>query len=121
MYNITDQDLDEFFWNIAPMRERSPSGRPRASEKSSKCLLLKRNQTLRAGPHELNPRKRTITTWIRQGRIPDEKTPGHEATISPPSRTGDQEKVADDPRTNERASLSRWLLIECGTMAFFTN
>ncbi|GBP61858.1 hypothetical protein EVAR_97300_1 [Eumeta japonica] len=29
---------------------------------------------------------------IRRGRIPDEKTPGHDATVSPPSRTHTHEK-----------------------------
>ncbi|GBP66571.1 hypothetical protein EVAR_44432_1 [Eumeta japonica] len=46
-------------------------------------------------PKELSP------TWTRWGSIPDEKTPGHEARVSPPSRTCDQKlKVAEDPQTN---------------------
>ncbi|GBP26006.1 hypothetical protein EVAR_84566_1 [Eumeta japonica] len=34
----------------------------------------------------------------RRGRIPDEKTPGHEATVSPPSRTCTQYKGVEAPR-----------------------
>ncbi|GBP71009.1 hypothetical protein EVAR_57777_1 [Eumeta japonica] len=61
---------------------------------------LKSKYTARDGPHELEPRKGATTIRIRRGRIPDEKTPGHEATKRSPSRTCDQRKVADDPRTN---------------------
>ncbi|GBP57178.1 hypothetical protein EVAR_37857_1 [Eumeta japonica] len=32
------------------------------------------------GPHETDPCQEATTTWIRRGRIPEEKTPGHEAT-----------------------------------------
>ncbi|GBP62755.1 hypothetical protein EVAR_51707_1 [Eumeta japonica] len=38
----------------------------------------------------------------RRGRVPDEKTPGHEATISPPSRTCTLKiEGVEDPRASE--------------------
>ncbi|GBP72329.1 hypothetical protein EVAR_90425_1 [Eumeta japonica] len=40
----------------------------------------------------------------RRSRIPDEKTPGHEATISPPSRTCDQEDTRSR-MTRERTPM----------------
>ncbi|GBP52325.1 hypothetical protein EVAR_38471_1 [Eumeta japonica] len=58
-------------------------GRPAADpspENSSKRLFPKTRYTMRVGPYQLDPRKGTITTWIRRDRIPNEKTPGHEAT-----------------------------------------
>ncbi|GBP52324.1 hypothetical protein EVAR_38470_1 [Eumeta japonica] len=58
-------------------------GRPAADpspENSSKRLFPKTRYTMRAGPYQLDPRKGTITTWIRRDRIPNEKTPRHEAT-----------------------------------------
>ncbi|GBP81070.1 hypothetical protein EVAR_37196_1 [Eumeta japonica] len=39
---------------------------------------------------------------IRRGRIPDEKTPGHEANISPPSRTRTRKRVR---KTYERTPM----------------
>ncbi|GBP51296.1 hypothetical protein EVAR_34082_1 [Eumeta japonica] len=37
----------------------------------------------------------------RRGRVPDEKTPGHEATISPPSRTCTLKiEGVEDPRAS---------------------
>ncbi|GBP87593.1 hypothetical protein EVAR_99648_1 [Eumeta japonica] len=51
------------------------------------------------------PRNGAITAGPSD-RISDEKTPGHEATITPPSRTSGQKlKVAEDPRTNGRFDL----------------
>ncbi|GBP42668.1 hypothetical protein EVAR_21943_1 [Eumeta japonica] len=35
----------------------------------------------RDGTPRYGPRKEATTTWIRRGRIPDEKTPGHETIV----------------------------------------
>ncbi|GBP26888.1 hypothetical protein EVAR_16470_1 [Eumeta japonica] len=70
-------------------------------EHFSKHLLPKTRHTARAGPHKLDPRKGTIATWIRLRRIPNEKTPVHEATNkSSVPVLCDQGKFVFDPRTN---------------------
>ncbi|GBP47742.1 hypothetical protein EVAR_14274_1 [Eumeta japonica] len=44
--------------------------------------------------------------WIRRGRIPDEKTPGYEATNkSSVPHLRPKRKVVDDPRTNSDPAM----------------
>ncbi|GBP64196.1 hypothetical protein EVAR_35585_1 [Eumeta japonica] len=61
-------------------------------------LKIFTNRTPPRGPSPPDP----------SGRIFDEKTPGHEAIISPPSRTCDQEKRSRmiQERTNYQFSLA---------------
>ncbi|GBP59466.1 hypothetical protein EVAR_35415_1 [Eumeta japonica] len=65
---------------------------------NSRTRLIKRTGRTCNGPPPKGDRH-----LIRRGRIPDEKTPGHEATLSPPSRTCTLEGV-EDPRTNQIAA-----------------
>ncbi|GBP76657.1 hypothetical protein EVAR_51142_1 [Eumeta japonica] len=82
MFDIADQGPHEFLRNIAPTHERSPSGRP-----------LPREITKTPPPKQ-----------NRRGCFPDEKTPGHGATKSPPTRTyTHRHEGVVAPRTNANA------------------
>ncbi|GBP86543.1 RNA-directed DNA polymerase from mobile element jockey [Eumeta japonica] len=82
MFDIADQGPHEFLRNVAPTHESSPSGRPFPRE------------ITKTPPPKQN----------RRGCFPDEKTPGHEPIISPPTRTyTHRHEGVEAPRTNGRA------------------
>ncbi|GBP74902.1 hypothetical protein EVAR_36087_1 [Eumeta japonica] len=102
MFDIADQGPYEFLRNIAPMQERSPSGRPSQRTTTNTSSQTPELDSIRGLMYTERTPEGTITRTV--GVVsPTRRRPGMKKNISPPSRTHTHEKGEKDPRTNANA------------------